>query len=167
MIASNYYIFLVLVVLLLPSLHISAYNNDTECICVYCPEDPSVGPYCAEWYLDFPPFCYLSGASNGSFCPGAVMSELGDFYWSEDSTVCAKSADYVENNCNCYRYDEWNAIGPYCLTWDGNDPPYCFISGGQVGRFCLGAVQQSDIYWYWTDDMEICNRSNYFGPLFH
>ena len=94
------------------------------------------------------------------FCQTLVI-----FTGPENSAVCAKSSDYVEKNCNCYHYEERYDVGPYCLTWDGLDPPYCYISGGPDGRFCPGAFQTIDTYLYWTDDIGICNRSQLIGPI--
>ena len=73
---------------------------DDNCTCEYRPEDDVVGPFCSDWIHDYPPFCYLSGGLEGKFCPDAIKSEGGNFYWTENKTVCEKSSGYVEKIVN-------------------------------------------------------------------
>ena len=71
-----------------------------NCTCEFKPEAAFVGPYCAEWVANERPFCYLYGI-EGQFCPDAIKSELGDFYWTENEKVCKGSDSYIEYHCNC------------------------------------------------------------------
>ena len=93
------------------------YRAEDNCTCEYKSEDDVVGPFCFQWIPEDPPFCYLSGDEEGKFCPGAVEATSGDFYWTENVTVCEKSRFYVNDNCNCQYYDAIEWIGPYCHNW--------------------------------------------------
>ena len=42
------------------------------CKCGPDPEYDLIGPYCAKWVKDYPPYCYLSGGYNARHCPGAA-----------------------------------------------------------------------------------------------
>ena len=98
-----------------------------NCTCEYQPEVDWVGPFCSEWVLGDPPFCYLSGGADGKFCPEAVKSGSGHFYWTKHESICAKDIEYVEKNCNCHYSEDFDWAGPYCSRWINGDPPFCFF----------------------------------------
>ena len=82
-----------------------------------------------------------------------------DIYWTEDESVCNRSRNYINNNCNCSQYNEVDWVGPYCSDWIEGDSPFCFLSNRNVGKFCPGAVQGAIDDLYWTEDDMVCNRS--------
>ena len=141
------------------AIHIDAplARPENVCKCAYRSEVDDVGPYCSTWIEGDLPFCYLSGGSDGRLCPGAVKHSSGDFYWTEDTTVCEKSVDYAEKYCNCVEVD--GLADPYCSDWVTDDPPFCFLSGGSDGWFCPGATQWGNDSLFWTEDKDVCNRS--------
>ena len=47
-----------------------------------------IGPFCANWIANEPPFCFLSGGSDSKFCPGAVQLETENIYMTEDGEIC-------------------------------------------------------------------------------
>ena len=47
--------------------------TESNCSCGHYPKYDWAGPYCSHWIEDEPPFCFLSGESNASICPGAVQ----------------------------------------------------------------------------------------------
>ena len=116
----------------------STVNSNINCTCEYRPEVDWVGPYCSKWIAEDPPFCYLSGGEGGKFCPGAVKSKSGNFYWTDDVKVCEKNEE--EQFCNCHSYDDIGWVGPYCSNWV-DDTPFCILFGGAEGYFCPGSIQ--------------------------
>ena len=80
---------------------IISLRAEDNCTCEYRPEVDLVGPFCSEWVVGKPPFCYLSGGDEGKFCPDAIKAESGDFYWTESKTICARSSGYVQRYCRC------------------------------------------------------------------
>ena len=62
-----------------------------NCKCAHYEKHNLVGPYCATWISTDPPFCYVSGGSNASFCPGVALDKTSGLYWTEDETVCNRS----------------------------------------------------------------------------
>ena len=105
------------------------YRAEDNCTCEYKPEDDGVGPFCSQWIPEDPPFCYLSGGDDGKFCPGAVKATSGNYYWTEDASICLKSINYVENNCNCHYYEQFDWAGSYCSNWIDEDPSFYFLAG--------------------------------------
>ena len=63
----------------------------SNCSCVWRPENDMVGPFCSNWSNDNHQYCYLSGGLDGKFCPGAVLSQLGLFYITDDKDICTNS----------------------------------------------------------------------------
>ena len=49
------------------------------------------GDYCYNWVPHLPPYCYLRGGMSASSCPGAKRSSQGEFYFTEDDTICKAS----------------------------------------------------------------------------
>ena len=131
-----------------------------SCTCAVRPEVDSVGPYCAKWIPEDPPYCYLSGGPNGRFCPGAVQSGIGEFYWTEDNATCAQSQQYVEG-CRCGYYETYQSIGPYCSQWIPEDPPFCLLAGARDAQFCPGASETMIEGIYWTENESICAKSTF------
>ena len=132
---------------------------DKNCRCAFRPEYPSIGPFCSSWTPSIPPYCFLAGGSKAKFCRGAVKVRIGDFYFTNDSTVCKKSRGYIEENCVCGFYNEIDWLGPFCAKWLPQGPQFCFLSGGLEGRFCPEAWKYGNESIYWTEDEGACNRS--------
>ena len=134
-----------------------------NCKCTYHPETPWIGPYCSNWNNDNITFCNLARDPNSKSCSGAVKSVFGDFYWTENRTICAKSSDYVKNNCNCKYYKNFYHIGPFCAKWNPRIQfSFCLLSGDLDGRFCPGAIKvksRRDPF-YLTTDKGVCKRAS-------
>ena len=70
--------------------HRSVNYVKKNCNCAYYKEVNWVDPYCFEWIESNPLFCFLSGGSEGKFCPDAVKYEEGDIYWTKNKAICEK-----------------------------------------------------------------------------
>ena len=130
-----------------------------NCNCLQYQEIDNVGPYCAKWNDGYPLYCFLEGGSKGRFCPEASHYKEYDFYWTKDKSVCERSSDYPLKHCKCAHYKEKEDTGPYCAKWIKQYPPYCYLAGRRLGRFCPGATQSKNNDFYWTEDAAVCNRS--------
>ena len=135
---------------------------DDYCNCGYYEEYPWAGPYCATWIEGDPLFCFLNGGSNASSCPGAKKWGDENLFQTKDQRICERSSNFSVNYCNCANYELVDWVGPYCAKWIDTDPPFCYLAGGSLGQFCPGAVQYGDEDLYWTEDKDVCNRSNNF-----
>ena len=137
---------------------------ESNCSCGYYDAFYNIGPFCARWVANSPPFCLLDGEYNASDCPGAIQWGNTSFYWTTDELVCAPSRNYTTLHCNCAHYEKLSWIGPYCRKWAKGYPEFCLLSGGPMGRFCPGAgVAEKNIYW--TNDQTICKRASNFSKI--
>ena len=129
------------------------------CSCGHYQRYDWIGPYCAQWFVEGQSFCILSGGSNASTCPGAVQIGNESLYWTEDNEICERSQNYTLQNCKCKYYPEYHWVGPYCLRWIKDEPPFCFLAGRADSKYCPDAEQLGDENLYWTENEEVCNKS--------
>ena len=66
----------------------------------------------------------------------------------------------ADSNCSCSHYPEVDWVGPYCSDWVPEEPPFCLLSGGPLGKACPGAVQMENASLYMTTDEKVCERSS-------
>ena len=59
-----------------------------------------VGAYCNVWDPKYPDtsYCYLKGRMKAASCDGAIKSGLGNFYWTEDESICERSRYLMERS---------------------------------------------------------------------
>ena len=65
----------------------------------------------------------------------------------------------ASTNCSCEHYPEVDWVGPYCSDWVPEEPPFCLLSGGPLGKVCPGSVQMANESFYMTTDERVCQRS--------
>ena len=133
-------------------------QKDNSCSCSYYSELDWAGPFCSKWKNDQPPFCFLSGRSNASTCPGAVKWKNTSFYWTKNETICNMSSNKMDQYCTCKHYDEAPWVGPYCHEWESG-LRFCYLSGGPMAKFCEGAKRAKQKDLYWTAAERVCNKS--------
>ena len=150
------YMIILLAVYISPALFV----GEIDCICGSYEQYPWVGPYCYNWIQEGPTFCFLHGWANASSCPDAFQLGNASLYWTNNDEICEKSyTSYTLQNCKCGFYPDYDFVGPYCAEWIEEDPPFCFLASGHDSRYCPGAVQWGDENLYWTEDKDICKKS--------
>lgn len=79
---------------------------------------------------------YFTGGPAGQYCPGALKSRNGNYYWSEE--VCKKS------NCECT-----DKYGSHINCAERN---WCYLDGDEKARECPGALKSRNGNFYWSYD---------------
>ena len=130
---------------------------DKNCSCGLIPKYKWAGPYCSLWRKGVSKkFCFLSGGSNASTCPGAVQIGNQSLYFTGDGRICERS---IFEHCKCGYHPKYDQVSPYCNNWITNAPSFCFLSGGVNASGCPGANRLGNESIYWTKDEGICAQS--------
>ena len=62
--------------------------SEENCSCGVSKYYDWIGPHCARWIPEEPPFCILDNGPIASTCPGAVQWGNESLYWTEDPDIC-------------------------------------------------------------------------------
>jgi hypothetical protein len=92
------------------------------CSCAGSTDHQGAGGYCAKWYNDHKPWCFVSeDCSSGK---RAVNGRL----WMKCNAAMfgAQNGD----RCRCSAKMARNRIGGSCVAWEGASQPWCYVSTG-------------------------------------